>query len=59
MTEDPVESELEAERRYWQTQLANLQMILCELLIKNERLRQERGPFPSLQSDQGAVLTNS
>ena len=45
MAADPVDSELEAERVYWQTRLANLEMLLCELLVKNERLRQERELF--------------
>ncbi len=59
MAADPVGSELEAERDYWQIRLANLEMLLCELLIKNERLRQERLMFTSTQSDQGAALADS
>jgi hypothetical protein len=59
MAADPVGSELEAERDYWQIRLANLEMLLCELLIKNERLRQERLMFTSAQSDQGAALADS
>jgi hypothetical protein len=58
MAADPVDNELEAERVYWQTRLANLEMLLCELLVKNERLRQERRMFTSVQSDQGTALTN-
>jgi len=38
---DRLDRELEVEREYWQTRLANLEMLLCELLVKNERLRQE------------------
>ena len=58
MAADPVDNELEAERVYWQTRLANLEMLLCELLVKNERLRQERQMFTSVQSDEGTALTN-
>ena len=56
MTADPVESELEAERAYWQIRLQSLEMLLCELLVKNERLRQERQMSFSLHSDQGTAL---
>jgi hypothetical protein len=59
MAGDPVDSELEAERDYWQTRLAKLEILLCELLIKNERLRQERLMFTSAQSDRGTALTDS
>jgi hypothetical protein len=52
MTVDPVDRELEAERDYWQTRLANLEILLCELLVKNERLRQESHLSTSVQSDQ-------
>ena len=57
MAHDPVDYDLEAERAYWQSRLANLEMLLCELLIKNERLRQERLVFNSAQS--GTALTDS
>ena len=57
MAADLVDSELEAERAYWKTRLANLEMLLCELLVKNERLRQERQMPPSVHSDQGTALT--
>ena len=56
MAAEPVHSELEAERAYWQGRLASLEMLLCELLLKNERLRQERQAPTSLQSEQNAVL---
>jgi hypothetical protein len=55
MAANPVGSELEAERAYWQTRLANLEMLLCELLVKNERLRQESYRSTSVQSDQGPL----
>ena len=59
MAANPVYCALETERAYWQTRLADLEMLLCELLIKNEQLRQERLMFTSAQSDQGTALTDS
>lgn len=59
MAADPVHIELEAERAYWQIRLANLEMLLCELLLKNERLRQERQVSSSPQSEQETVLIDS
>lgn len=59
MAADPVHSELDAERAYWQTRLASLETLLCELLLKNERLRQERQISASVQSEQRAVLMDS
>lgn len=59
MAADPVDSELEAVRTYWQTRLANVEMLLCELLVKNERLRQERQMFTSAHPDQGTALRDS
>jgi hypothetical protein len=59
MAADPIDIEFEAERAYWQTRLANLEMLLCELLLKNERLRQESYPSTSVQSDRATALTNS
>ena len=59
MAANPVNRELEAERDYWQTRLARLEMLLCELLIKNELLRQERSMYTSTQSDRGTALTDS
>ena len=56
MAADPVHCELEAERAYWKTRLANLEMLLCELLVKNERLRQERQMSPLVHCDQGSAL---
>jgi hypothetical protein len=53
MTADPVESELEAERAYWQVRLANLEMLLCELLVKNERLRLQSQAPTSVRPEQG------
>ena len=59
MTADLVHSELEAERACWQTRISNLEMLLCELLLKNERLRQERQMTISMQSEQRTVLMDS
>jgi hypothetical protein len=55
---DPFDRELEAERAYWRSRLANLEILLCELLAENERLRQERRISTSAQFDQGTALTN-
>ena len=55
---DPFDSELEAERAYWQSRLASLEMLLRELLAKNERLRQENLMLTSAQSDHGSALTD-
>ena len=59
MAADRIDSELEAERAYWQARLANLEMLLCELLSKNERLRRESEMSTPMQSDLGTVLTIS
>jgi hypothetical protein len=59
MDADRIDYDFEAEKAYWQARLANLELLLCELLIKNERLRLEREMSKSLQSDSGSVLTNS
>ena len=58
MAVDPVDSELEAERDYWQTRLANLEKLLCELLVKNERLRQPNHLSTSLHADQRTPQTD-
>ena len=59
MAADRIDLELETERAYWQARLANLEMLLCELLIKNERLRREREMSPPMHSDPGNILTIS
>jgi hypothetical protein len=58
MAADPVDSELAAERDYWQMRLANLEMLLCELLVKNEKLRQESYLSTAIQTDQATALTD-
>jgi len=59
MAADPVESELEAERAYWQIRLTNLEMLLCELLVKNERLRQQSQAPTNVRPDQGTLVVDS
>ena len=59
MSADLVHSELEAERAYWQTRLASLETLLCELLVKNEKLRQERLRVNSEQADYETAQTES
>lgn len=58
MAADPIESVLDAERVYWQTRLAHLELLLCELLVKNERLRQERLRFTPGQPEQESARTD-
>ena len=41
MTAESFESELESELAYWKCRVANLEIVVCELLVKNERLRRE------------------
>jgi hypothetical protein len=41
MTAESFESEPESELAYWKCRVANLEIIVCELLAKNERLRRE------------------
>ena len=59
MVADRIDRELEAEKVYWQARLANLEMLLCELLIKNERLRREKDMPTPVESDPGTVVTIS
>jgi hypothetical protein len=39
MTIEPFDIQPEAERAYWEYRVASLEVIVCELLAKNERLR--------------------
>lgn len=59
MAADPASKEIEAERVYWEARLASLEILLCELLLKNERLRQERLRFTSERPDQETARTDS
>lgn len=59
MAPEPVDGNLEAERAYWQTRLASLEMLLCELLVKNERLRQELLMSTCSESDPRTALPDS
>ena len=41
MAAESFESEPELELAYWKCRVANLEIVVCELLVKNERLRRE------------------
>jgi hypothetical protein len=41
MTAESFESEPESELAYWKCHVARLEIVVCELLVKNERLRRE------------------
>ena len=41
MTAEFFEGEPESELAYWKCRVANLEIVVCELLVKNERLRRE------------------
>jgi hypothetical protein len=41
MTAESFESEPESGLAYWQCRVANLEIVVCDLLVKNERLRRE------------------
>jgi hypothetical protein len=41
MTAESFESEPESELAYWKCRVANLEIVVCELLVKNEGLRRE------------------
>jgi hypothetical protein len=41
MAVESFESEPESELAYWKCRVANLGIVVCELLVKNERLRRE------------------
>ena len=41
MTAESFESEPESELAYWKCRVANLEIVVCELLVKNEQLRRE------------------
>ena len=41
MADESFESEPELELAYWKCRVANLEVVVCELLAKNERLRKE------------------
>ena len=47
MSAELFDADREVERAYWQARLMNLELLLCELLIKNERLRRESETFGS------------
>jgi hypothetical protein len=41
MTDEFFESEPESALAYWKCRVANLEMVVCELLVENEQLRRE------------------
>jgi hypothetical protein len=41
MTAESFECDPESELAYWKCRVANLEILVCELLAKNERLRKE------------------
>jgi hypothetical protein len=41
MTAESFESEPESELAYWKCRVENPEIVVCELLAKNERLRRE------------------
>jgi hypothetical protein len=40
-TDESFESEPGSELAYWKSRVANLEIVVCELLVKNERQRRE------------------
>jgi len=58
MRAELLDADREAERAYWQARLKHLELLLCELLIKNERLRRESEASGSWQSDEGTAPLN-
>ena len=59
MAADSVNDELESERATWQIRLANLEVLLCELLAKNERLRQQSQMPTFVHSSQQVAQVDS
>jgi hypothetical protein len=51
MAADLFDGEPESDRACLQLRLANLEMLLCELLLKNEQMRQERQALLNMQSE--------
>jgi hypothetical protein len=57
MAADLFDGAPEIDRTCLQMRLANLEMLLCELLLKNERMRQERQALLNMHSE--TISTNS
>jgi len=49
---NPFEDDPKPETKYWRCRVANLEWFICELLIKNERLRSDL-----LKTDSEAIKT--
>jgi hypothetical protein len=59
MTTESFESEPESELAYWKCRVANLEIVVCELLVKNERLRRELQMLVYLRSGQASAPMDS
>jgi hypothetical protein len=59
MTAESFVSEPESELAYWKCRAANLESIVCELLVKNERLRRELQMSVSPSSGQASAPMDS
>ena len=57
MTAESFESGPELELAYWKCRVANLEIVVCELLLKNERLRRElqMSVYPRSGSDAASL----
>jgi len=57
MTDEFFESEPESVLAYWKCHVANLEIVVCELLVENERLRRELQMSVYPRSGQAAAGT--
>ena len=57
MTAESFEKKPESELAYWRCRLANLEIVVCELLVKNEQLRREpqMSVYPRSGSDAASL----
>ena len=57
MTAESFESDPESDLAYWKCRVANLEIVVCELLVKNERLRRElqMSVYPRSGSDAASL----
>jgi hypothetical protein len=55
-TDESFESEPGSELAYWKCRVANLENVVCELLVKNEQLRRELQMSVSRRSGQASTL---
>ena len=59
MTAVSFECEPESELAYWKCRVANLEIVVCELLVKNEGLRRELQVSDYPCSDQASAPMDS